>query len=54
MVERGLCGTCVNGREVRNRRGSVFILCEKSKEDPRFPKYPQLPVLACRGYERES
>jgi hypothetical protein len=22
-----------------------------SRTDPRFPKYPRLPVLACSGYE---
>jgi len=27
------------------------MLCELSKTDPRFPKYPRLPVLACPGYE---
>jgi hypothetical protein len=32
-------------------RGSVFLLCEKSLSDLSFPKYPRLPVLACRGYE---
>jgi hypothetical protein len=33
-------------------RGSVFYLCELSKVDPRFPKYPRLPVLSCPGYQR--
>jgi hypothetical protein len=32
-------------------RGSVFYLCELSKVDPRFPKYPRLPVIECGGYE---
>jgi hypothetical protein len=35
---------------VRNTRGSVFSMCERSKTDPAFPKYPPLPVLECRGY----
>jgi hypothetical protein len=29
----------------------VFTLCERSSDDDRFPRYPTLPVLACRGYE---
>jgi hypothetical protein len=30
----------------------VFYLCQLSKVDPSFPKYPRLPVLKCSGYER--
>jgi hypothetical protein len=48
----GLCATCVNVRVIENRRGSHFFLCELSKTDPRFPKYPPLPVLRCPGYSR--
>jgi hypothetical protein len=29
-------------------------MCERSKTDPRYPKYPRVPVLECRGYERRS
>ena len=47
----GLCGTCRHRRVTGNRRGSRFTLCELSKEDARFPRYPPLPVLRCRGYE---
>jgi hypothetical protein len=39
-------------RRIVSDRGSVFYLCGLSKTDPRFPKYPELPVLACVGYER--
>ena len=31
---------------------SVFWRCALSEVDPRFPKYPRLPVLECAGYER--
>jgi len=47
----GLCATCVHRREVPNRRGSVFYLCQRSKSDPSYPRYPRLPVLSCPGYE---
>lgn len=50
-VEPGLCGSCVHDRIVRSQRGSVFHLCRRSTADPSFPRYPRLPVLACRGYE---
>jgi hypothetical protein len=48
----GLCATCVNVRRIISDRGSAFYLCELSKTDPSFPKYPRLPVLTCTGYER--
>jgi hypothetical protein len=47
----GLCLTCQFSRVIVSDRGSRFYFCERSKTDPRFPKYPPLPVLACAGYE---
>jgi hypothetical protein len=47
----GLCDSCVHQQLVRTTRGSVFSLCRRSREDPAYPKYPRLPVLACAGYE---
>ena len=26
-------------------------MCRRSREDPAYPRYPRLPVLACPGYE---
>lgn len=46
----GLCASCVHGRLVRSSKASTFLLCERSTTDPRFRRYPTLPVLACRGY----
>jgi len=54
MTERlraGLCADCRHAREVRAARGSIFLKCERSVDDPRFPKYPNLPVMVCVGYE---
>jgi hypothetical protein len=50
----GLCDDCAHARRVENDRGSVFVRCELSKTDASFAKYPRLPVLRCRGYERRS
>jgi hypothetical protein len=47
----GLCDTCTNAKLIRNTRGSVFLLCELSKSDDRFPKYPRAPILECPGYK---
>jgi hypothetical protein len=53
-VHTGLCDSCRHQRVVRNTRGSVFSMCERSKADERFAKYPRLPVLECVGYERRE
>lgn len=47
----GLCVSCQHARIVRTDRGSVFYQCQRSHTDPRYPKYPCLPVHACPGYE---
>ena len=47
----GLCGSCRHQRVVRNTRGSSFSLCERSREDDQYPRYPRLPVTSCPGYE---
>ena len=48
----GLCDACAHQRLISNTRGSTFSLCEKSKVDDRFAKYPRIPVAACPGFER--
>jgi hypothetical protein len=47
----GLCATCRHQKLNRNDRGSVFVFCRRSEQEPRFPKYPPLPVLRCTGHE---
>jgi hypothetical protein len=46
----GLCQDCRHVRVVNSARGSTFYLCRLAEHDPRFPKYPRLPVSACAGY----
>jgi len=53
-VERklsGLCADCINAQKIRSDRGTKFILCRLSTEDPNFPKYPRLPVMNCAGFK---
>jgi uncharacterized protein YciI len=38
-------------RAVATRRASLYFRCTRAEADPRFPRYPQLPVRACTGYE---
>jgi hypothetical protein len=47
----GLCNLCRHQRLVPNTRGSVFSLCERSRADDRFPRYPRIPVASCIGFE---
>ena len=49
-VPAGLCESCAHSRVVQTGR-STFYLCERSREDPRYPRYPALPVMQCPGYE---
>ena len=50
MMQVGLCALCTNARIIESKRGSVFWMCTLSRVDPRFPKYPPLPVVRCSGY----
>ena len=47
----GLCARCLWARVVVNDRGGRFVRCARAGIDPRFPKYPVLPVGRCAGYE---
>ena len=51
MLNAGLCDTCQHQTIVRTTRGSAFSLCERSRTDERFARYPRLPVESCPGYE---
>jgi hypothetical protein len=46
----GLCFRCQHASRIVSARGSTFYLCEWSKVDPAFPKYPRLPVVACAAW----
>lgn len=50
----GLCEGCRHTQIVESARGSRFYLCTLSRVDPSFPKYPELPVLACTGYQQKD
>lgn len=50
----GLCATCAHAALIVNDRGSRFYRCERSRSDPRFRRYPPLPVIACIGYDEKA
>jgi hypothetical protein len=45
----GLCERCAHAERVRSAR-STFLRCRLADTDPRYDKYPRLPVLACPGF----
>jgi len=50
----GLCADCAHARQVTTDRASSFLQCELSFTDPRFPKYPRLPVRTCPGHKKQQ
>lgn len=48
-AEPGLCRSCCHARLKISAR-SVFLRCALADQDPRFPRYPRLPVPACDGH----
>ena len=51
---QNLCDACIFRRVIVSNRGSRFLMCEKSKSDRRFPKYPPQPLIQCEGFVRED
>ena len=46
----GLCSACRHARRVPTPR-AVFWMCRLAASDPRFERYPRLPVIRCAGHE---
>ena len=53
-VAAGLCEACAHVQVISTAKGSSFILCRRSHADPRFPRYPRLPVTSCEGFGPRS
>jgi hypothetical protein len=32
----------------------MFLLCERSRADPAYPRYPRLPVVRCAGFQPKA
>ena len=46
----GLCGSCRHVQVIASDRGARFYLCRLSFTDPRFKRYPPIPVRECAGF----
>jgi hypothetical protein len=53
-MPQSLCETCALVREVITPKGSRFLLCQLSKTDPAYPKYPPQPVVRCEGHQKKD
>lgn len=47
----GLCTDCVHAQLNHTKRATTYLRCLLAKTDPRFARYPQLPVLSCPGHQ---
>jgi len=50
-MTKSLCESCRWMRDVLTPKGSRFLLCEWSKTNPAYPKYPPQPVVHCQSHE---
>jgi hypothetical protein len=53
-MDVSLCPLCSFAKAIVSGKGSRFLLCEKSKTDRRFPKYPRQPVIRCQGFAEKN
>jgi hypothetical protein len=53
VIDSGLCQNCIYNKVIKTKT-STFYLCEKSKENSSFKKYPRLPVLECKGFIKKE
>jgi len=49
----GLCAACRHAETLASPR-STFLRCRRADREPGYPRYPTLPVVACRGFEATS
>lgn len=50
----GLCAACRHARPIVTDRGAQFVQCGLAKDDPRFRRYPVVPVVWCVGFEADG
>jgi hypothetical protein len=50
----GLCASCAHAQVITTDRGSRFVQCGLARIDPRYAKYPRIPVTQCAGYVKRQ
>ena len=51
-MNAGLCETCRHVKKLSNAKGSTFYMCQRAETDPKYTRYPRLPVQKCEGHEK--
>ena len=46
----GLCVNCIYCRKVKSDKIISYVMCNLSKLNSKYDKYPRLPVYKCHGY----
>lgn len=46
----GLCGSCAHAKRLTTKGGGAVFQCGRAADDPRFARYPRLPMVACAGH----
>jgi hypothetical protein len=46
----GLCGRCTHALIRPTNKGTTYLRCDRAGSDPRFPRYPRLPMISCPGF----
>ena len=46
----GLCAGCVHAKRLTTKGGNAVFQCGLAASDPRFVRYPRLPMTSCAGY----
>jgi 3-isopropylmalate/(R)-2-methylmalate dehydratase large subunit len=54
VEQAGVCARCRWRRWIVSHRGGRFLRCGRSDVDPRFPRFPPLPVARCAGFEGDK
>lgn len=50
LAMAGLCAECGHVLVRPTHKGTIYLRCGLAATDPRFPRYPRLPVLQCDGF----
>jgi len=53
-MNHSLCESCAFMREVVTPKKSRFLLCQLSKTNPDYPKYPPQPIVRCEGHQQKQ
>jgi hypothetical protein len=53
-MTQSLCETCAWMREVITPKASRFLLCQLSKTNLAYPKYPPQPIVRCEGFMQNT